>query len=171
MPNTSLTMVNQKLAYCRATRAMAEGLPEATHAGQRLQLQALLDAGAFHLLCAYRHYVRELGENYVLPRVTEINSEDDLEKALAAQGKTPVEIRELQQLRRDPNSWLAQLQASYQACWQLPVGRPGGSEAFIQAVDLDAPAAPQPVTVDTLNTWYRAFNELVARQRESSTEW
>ncbi|MDQ2075578.1 DUF6586 family protein [Marinimicrobium sp. ABcell2] len=171
MSATSLGMVNQKLAYARAVLAQLDGLPEGS-ASERLQRQALLDAGAFHLMCAYSHYLRELGENYALTQVAGIHNESDLHKALMAQGKSPAEVRELQELRRQPASWLTQLHASYAACWQFPEKPTAHQDAArIQAVDLEAVAAPLPVTAERLQTAYRALNELIVRQRESTTEW
>lgn len=171
MSQTSLAMVNQKLAYSRATMALLDGLSDATNASQRLQHQALLDAGAFHLLCAYSHYLRELGENYALPNVLRIMTEDDLQQALAKQGKEPAEIRELQQLRHHSDSWLAELNASYQACWTLSEPVSTALEGRIAVMNLDAPAVARPVTRERLRHWYSELTELIARQRETSSEY
>ncbi len=171
MPN-SISLVNQKLAYARSLMAAVDVLGEPGNARQRLDAQALLDATAFHLLCAYRHYLRELAEGYMVPAVASINSEDDLLSALAALGKTPNEATELKNLSRDSNSWLAQLQGCYQACWQLPGEPSPASVGRIALVDLDKPVASDPViTAGRLREWYTEFNQLIARQRESSVEY
>jgi hypothetical protein len=170
MGTTSLGMVNQKLAYARAVLAQVERLPDDS-ASERMHRQALLDAGVFHLVCAYSHYLRELGENYALTHVASIHNENDLQQALMAQGKNPVELRELQELRRQPDSWLTQLYGSYNVCWQLP-GKPATLEAArIQAIDLEAAAPAAPITIERLQAAYKALNELIFRQRESTTEW
>lgn len=169
---TSLGMVNQKLAYTRAMLVQLQALPEA-NAGQRMTSQALLDAGAFHLVCAYNHYLRELAEHYGLNPVADINTENDLQQALMAQGKTPAELHELQELRRQPDSWLNQLHASYSACWRLPGQKPVAHSATrIQALDLEASTAPpMPMTEERLQHVCQRLEELVSRHRESVTEW
>lgn len=171
MGSTSLGMVNQKLAYTRALLVQLQALPEA-NTGQRMARQALLDAGSFHLVCAYRHYLRELAEHYALTQVANINTENDLQQALLAQGKSPAELHELQELRHQRDSWLTQLHTSYEACWYLSDQKPAvHSAGRIQALDLEAAAAPVAMTEERLQGACRALEELIARQRESVTEW
>lgn len=173
MANKSLSMVNQKLAYARATMALLDSLSLPANANQRMQQQALLDAGGFHLVCAYNHYLRELGENYALPKVSQIDSEEDLRKTFNAQGKMPAELQELVQLCENDHSWLARLKADYQACWQLPEGQSAAAdEGKIQVLDLDAaPTSGEPISRSRLTDWYLALTDLIARQRETSAEY
>lgn len=170
MGSASLGMVNQKLAYTRALLTQLRVLPEA-NAGQRLARQAVLDAGIFHLVCAYNHYLRELAEHYAVTQVEQITTENDLEQALLAQGKSPAELHELQELRRQPESWLTQLHASYDACWRLPNQKPVQSAMRIQALDLEAASAPLAMTEKRLQEVCEALEELITRHRESVTEW
>lgn len=169
MSASSLSLVNQKLAYCRAMMKLVQSEPVPKRADDRLRRQALLDAGAFHLLCAYRHYLRELAENHAVPDTSGILSEQDLLQALDRQGKTSFEARELQALSDDAESWLAGLRNSYQSFWQPPSG---SSPQRIDVVDLDSPAGTaRQVSRESLEAWYRAFNDLVERQRETSAEY
>lgn len=170
MGSASLGMVNQKLAYTRALLTQLRVLPEA-NAGQRLARQAVLDAGIFHLVCAYNHYLRELAEHYAVTQIEQITTENDLEQALLAQGKSPAELHELQELRRQPESWLTQLHASYDACWRLPNQKPVQSATRIQALDLEAASAPVAMTEKRLQGMCEAAEELITRHRESVTEW
>lgn len=173
MANKSLAMVNQKLAYARATMALLDTLSAPANASQRLQQQALLDAGAFHLRCAYSHYLRELGENYALPQVAHIESEEDLRKAFSAQGKSPAELQELLQLGERSDSWLSHLKRAYQACWRLADSNAVAADpSRIQVVNLDAaPESNEPISRARLTDWYRALTDLIARQRETSAEY
>lgn len=173
MANKSLAMVNQKLAYARATMRLLETLAVPANVSQRLQQQALLDAGAFHLMCAYSHYLRELGENYALPKVAHIDSEEDLRAAFAAQGKSPAELQELLQLCERDDSWLSRLKADYQGCWQLAdESQAPAGEGRIQVVDLDTPrSGGEAVSRARLVEWYQALTDLIARQRETSAEY
>lgn len=169
MAASSLSLVNQKLAYCRAMMKLNQAEPAPKRADDRLKRQALLDAGTFHLLCAYHHYLRELAENYAVPDTAHIRSEQDLLRALERLGKDPSESRELQALNDDADSWLTGLRNAYQTFWQPPAG---DSVQRIDVVDLDAPrSAARPVSRENLEAWYLAFNALVERQRETSAEY
>lgn len=169
MAGTSLTRVNQKVAYCRALLKQLVNDGEPGNANERLRQQALLDAAAFHLLCAYRHYLRELAENYAVPDVTRISTERDLLAALERFGKNPSEARELLSLRQDPDSWLHALQEAYDACWAASGAAP---VARIEVLDLEAPeGAPGKITHPRMAQWFEAFNQLVERQRETSAEY
>lgn len=169
MAAPSLTLVNQKIAYCRALLKLLVREREPANANERLRQQALLEGAMFHLLCAHRHYLRELAENYSVPDAAQIATEQDLLDALERFGKNPSEARELLNLRVDRNSWVSALQEAYDGCWAA-MGAP--AVARIQVVDLDAPdGVPGKVTLDRLNQWFRAFNELVERQRETSAEY
>ncbi len=165
----SLTLVNQKVAYCRALLKLLAREGEPANANERLRQQALLDGGAFHLLCAHRHYLRELAENYSVPDAGRIATEQDLLDTLERFGKNPAEARELLNLRVDPDSWVSDLQDAYASCWEASGAAP---VARIQVVDLEAPeGARGKVTLARLTQWFGAFNELVERQRETSAEY
>ena len=69
MANSSLSLVNQKLAYARALIKQASPLSNSTTTSERLQLRALLDASVFHLMCGIHHYLREIAENYRVKNV------------------------------------------------------------------------------------------------------
>src|SRR5690625_7862108 len=127
MGSASLGMVNQKLAYTRALLTQLRVLPEA-NAGQRLARQAVLDAGIFHLVCADNHYIRELAEHYAETQVEQITTENDLQQTLLAQGKSPAELHELQEMRRQRESWLTQVHAIYDACWRQTNEKPVQSD-------------------------------------------
>lgn len=169
MAASSLSLVNQKLAYCRALMKLVQAEPAPKRADDRLRRQALLDAGAFHLLCAYRHYLRELAENHAVPETSRILTEQDLVQTLDRLGKTSFEARELQALSENGESWLAALRGTYDGFWEPP--RENALQR-IEVVDLDSPAgAVRQVSRESLEAWYRAFNDLVERQRETSAEY
>lgn len=169
MSSSSLSRVNQKLAYCRAMVRLSRADDHGGRADRRLQRQALLDAGAFHLLCAYRHYLRELAETYRLPDSASVLTEQDLITGLERLGRNPAEALELQALHADSDSWLAALQQAYNACWERGE-TPSGER--IEVVDLGSPGGPAgAVTGERLEHWLSAFEQLVERQRETSAEY
>ncbi|MGD8176492.1 DUF6586 family protein [Marinimicrobium sp. ARAG 43.8] len=169
--NPSLARVNQKLAYCRAILRLTAGESAVpANANQRLEQQALLDAGAFHLMCAYRHYLQELAEHYGVPSSETIVTEQDLLKRLQNLDKEPVEARELERLRHETGSWLSSLQAAYDVCWQ-PAPKPS-IQRRIQVVDLDSPqGGKRRVTRESLGSWLQSMESLIDHQREIGAEY
>lgn len=174
MANPSLSLVNQKLAYVRAA------LKEAAVPGggaKKLQQQAMLDAAAFHLMCGFNHYLREVAETYQVKDVAMINDCASLWTALSAMDKEPAEALELQLLAGDNASWLGQLQRYYQNLWATPKAEPehrGKEEEqgnLIAVKVIDVVDETQEVNLDVIQSWAESFSAMVARQRETSSEY
>jgi hypothetical protein len=165
MANLSLTRVNQKLA--QAKLLISDVNEEAL---KPIHRNSLLEAAAFHLMCAYQHYIRELAENYGVKNAIGLRNESDLIKAFEAAKKHPAEGDELAVLRLDSNSWLAQLQTYYDSLWQVPklVNSPV-AENLINLVDVDKTVSA--VTIESMSQWHTEFVALVIRQRETSAEF
>ena len=165
MANLSLTRVNQKLAQAKL---LISGLDEDSL--KLIHRNALLEASAFHLVCAYQHYVREIAETYGLKHAIGLKDETDLMKAFEAAKKHPAEAEELVALRLNVNSWLAQLQNYYDSLWQVPKSvSPHATEGLISLVDVDKIVVP--VNFKLVQEWHSEFVALVLRQRETSAEF
>jgi len=166
MANLSLTRVNQKLSQAKVllNNVNVETLSQ-------IHMNSLLEAASFHLVCAYRHYLRELAETYGLHNVLVLNTENDLIQAFVYAKKYPAEAEELVALRRDSASWLAQLHVYYDSLWQVPTPITAVSEGeLITLVDIEAVARPV-VDLALVEHWQQAFMALVRRQRETSAEF
>ena len=169
MASTGLSLVNQKLAYCRSLLRLERQQAGEEGPNRRIHSQALLDGALFHLVCAYHQYLRELAETYTLPNSAQITNEEQLLQSLERQGKSPSEVRELKQLKAIQASWLSQLNECYATCWQEP--EVSGARQ-IQVVDLEADSAPvRRATRAHLEGWLAAFTELLERQRSTSAEF
>jgi hypothetical protein len=173
MAITYLQLVNQKLAYARALLRALQPLGLPATAAQRLEQQSLIDAISFHLACAYRHYLRELAQNYGIKQAEGISTEAHLKTALAGQDKTAAEVLELQVLRQQPDSWMSLMHEHYESCWTLP-SEPTQEVAvpeseLIRVYDLDS--RPEAVDYSLLIRWHDEFVALTGRQRETSAEY
>ena len=169
MANLSLTRVNQKLAQARV---LLENGNDSTLA--LLHNNSLKEAIAFHLVCAYRHYLREIAETYWLKGIAAIHSEADLMNALDVAKKQPAEAGELISLRKDVSSWLSQLHLYYESLWLVPVSADNKYEFrnnLIDTVNLEPNFNTASVTLELLVLWHQSFLVLVARQRETSAEF
>ena len=168
MTNRSLIRVNQKLAQALILLrgAEAENL-------SIIHINSILEGAAFHLVCAYQHYLRELTEVYGVKQILEVGDESALVKALQSAARHPAEAHELLELRIDQRSWLAQLYAYYNSLWKVPIiDEPHDDDhSLIQVVNLDAVEEMPQVTASVIAGWHTAFVELVRRQRETSAEF
>lgn len=166
MANLSLTRVNQKL-----TQAKLLLQREDEAALSPVHRNAILEGAAFHLVCAHQHYLRELAENYGVKNVVAVQSEQDLIAAFDTVKKYAVEALELSGLRKQPTSWLSQLQAYYDSLWRIPVRSEGQQgDNLIRLVDADTVNQPE-IDFELVRSWQSQFAALVVRQRETSAEF
>lgn len=176
MANSSLSLVNQKLAYARALIKQASPLSDTTTTSERLQLRALLDASVFHLMCGIHHYLREIAENYRVKNVGTIEDTAGLLAALAAIDKEPSEATELSFLLQDSSSWLSQMQNYYARLGsfvevEVKTQVKGVDENLIAVREIPAADVAQEPDWNMVNEWEGAFTQLIARQRETSAEY
>lgn len=176
MANASLSLVNQKLAYARVLLKQASTSGLAATSMGRLQLQATLDAAVFHLVCGFDHYLREVAENYQVKDVEAIHDCSGLLSALAAIDKEPSEALELALLSQDPASWVGQMEHYYKSLWFTARPRkdnraPQVDSDLIPVKAIPAIDDPREVDLDAVHAWERSFAALIARQRETSSEY
>lgn len=175
MPVTCLSLVNQKLAYARALLNLAQVQDSDDTAKSRLLQRALFDAVVVHLVCAYQHYLRELGESYRIKQLSLIKSEQDLIAVFSEQGKTSSEIDELLQLKADRTSWLARLFNSFEQQSALPHPSvqiaPASDENLISLVEINESSNEVAANLGDLAQWQQQFIALIQRQRETSAEY
>ena len=177
MANLSLSLVNQKLAYARAMLKKAAALGVSTTAAEKLQLQAMIDAAVFHLMCGFNHYLREVAETYQVKDVAMVNDCASLWAALGVIDKEPAEALELQLLAGDNSSWLGQLQRYYQGLWLAPKAdqerrdKEEEQENLIAVKVIDASDDDQEVGLEVIQSWEVSFVAMIVRQRETSSEY
>jgi hypothetical protein len=176
MANLSFVRVNQKLAQVMTMLERAKQV--SGNPSEVLLVGAMKEAIAFHLVCAYQHYLREIAENYFIKNGGSIVTEADLVLAFQAAKKHPAEANELVALRQVADSWLQQLHVYYESLWRLPVPVNfaelpplSPNENLIQLVNVEKPPKSEPVDLNLLLLWYQAFVALVIRQRETSAEF
>lgn len=171
MANLSLTRVNQKLNQARVLIQYLENADLT-----EVERDSYCEASAFHLTCAYRHYLKELAETYHLKSVSGFASEEELINAFVAAKKYPVEASELLSLRDQKGSWLWQLQEHYNSLWVPPrlvstaeIDHEHNSN-LINLVEIGAEGLPV-FDPSKLNQWLGEFIGLVQRHRQTSAEF
>ncbi len=169
MSKQSLNRVNQKLAQAKS---LLDDIDEAVCTP--IHLNSVKEAAAFHLICAYQHYLREIAESYWLKNSVNIQTEADLIAAFQAAKKYPVEAEELITLRKDANSWLGQLHTYYESLWLAPaiaLNDIQSDEILIKTVNLESNFDVAQVDLTLIASWRESFTSLVVRQRETSAEF
>lgn len=168
MLSTYLSAVNQKLLFSRQLLSQAEaaGTKKAQQQGA-----ALTQSVAVQLNQAWLWHCRNVAETYKLQEIDSVNCANTLVELLAAQGKTPGEATELQNLQNDPQSWLSELLKAHQAIYQLPTIRK--AEMDVDRLPMIALDAPEAVdwSLERAQLWLSSMQELVERQREMMVEF
>jgi hypothetical protein len=172
MQNFSLTRTNQKLVQARL---LLESLDKSS--ASPVLINSIKEGAAFHLVCAYRHYLHEIAETYGIKNSTALNTEADLMAAFLAAKKHPVEVEELLVLRSKRNSWLGQLHRFYESLWGIPktvaaiTASEASSEGLIKLVDIESDPESVDLDLEAVVSWLKEFVALVERQRETSAEF
>lgn len=152
---TMRSRVNQKLYYTRLLLERAQGESGAAAA-------ALLEGAVFHLVAAYRCYLREIAASY--RRDTDADSAAEALAALASQGCAAPELEEL--ARAERGGWAQQLLAAHRrTSHPAATVTPSSPRMTIAATDLTD-------TVDTARCeqWLQSLQALLASQRERLQE-
>jgi hypothetical protein len=164
-----LSAVNQKLLFARQLLSLAE-----TKQGQKqgtVSSQSIAQSVAVQLHQAWLWHCRNIAENYKLQELDSVGCANTLVELLAAQGKTPGEATELQNLQNDPDSWLSELLKAHQHIYQLPTVRK--AEMDVDRLPMIAVDAPDLVdwSLECAQLWLANMQELVERQREMMVEF
>lgn len=177
MSITHLQLVNQKLAFANSIVTSISSPSGGTAITQKLQVQALKDSAVFHLITALHFYVRELAELHRVANVQTINSIDDLSRALDKLDKVSPEVLELTEILHAAGSWLNQLTRYHSQLFRSPE-KEKEKKAFaqkniIETVDITnvSDEAPFNLTAEILTDWSTNFRALIARQRETMSEY
>ncbi len=164
---TYLSAVNQKLLFARQllTHASQADSKKAQHN------TALTQSVAVQLHQAWLWHCRNVAETYKLQELDSVDCANTLVELLAAQGKTPGEATELQNLQNDPQSWLSELLKAHRYIYLLPTIRK--AEMDIDRLPVIAVDAPEVVdwSIDRAKLWLANMQELVERQREMMVEF
>ena len=159
-----LSAVNQKLLFARQLLSQAD-------AKTAQQDTALAQSVAVQLHQAWLWHCRNVAETYKLQELDAVECANTLVDLLAAQGKTPGEATELQNLQNDSQSWLSKLLKAHERIYRLPTIRK--AEMDVDRLPLIAVDAPEVVdwSTERANLWLANMQELVERQREMMVEF
>jgi len=149
-------LVNQKLYFARLTLDQAAQAPhgEAAHT-------ALLQATVFHLITAYRCYLREIAADNRLTIVA-----DTADAALRQISDTAApEFSELAALERG-DTWLAHLLGVYCEISQPAPVITASSTANIPLINIT-----ESISVDACHEWLHALQDVMQQQRGNAQEW
>lgn len=171
MTNRYTSQVNRQLYAANAHLKLLPKPP--LNGNQRIVAQALLESALFHLILAYKKYLRELADNYQLANSDSIDSFLGLRQAFVDSDKTPAESNELEVLVNE--GWIGDALASFEI-----VGEESRSKKLEQQTELLIPLAnlgtayvakSKPLTQQLLMQWIESFRELINRHRDIMVEY
>jgi hypothetical protein len=163
--STYLSAVNQKLLFARQ---LLSGVDAKKAQGQGAVLSQSV---AVQLYQAWLWHCRNVAETYKLKELDSVDCANTLVELLAAQGKTPGEATELQNLQNDPQSWLSELLKAHRYIYLLPTIRKAEMDVDrLPMISLDAPEVVD-WSVERAQLWLDRMLELVERQREMMVEF
>lgn len=174
MSSIYISRTNQKLYFARLHLDQLKAAEQGAGWSKHALIDSFTESVLFHLYCAYHSFLREIAEVYRIDPKG-IETLEQLEQALAAQGLETPEVRELQQLQAG-DGWLGQMERAYRACWsaedRCQVSRGGHqSQSEIHVVQVNPDHGDEHQVIEQLNQWMAAFQGLVERLRESMKEW
>ena len=165
--NAYLSAVNQKLYFSKLLLGQIQPEHNCT-----AQLKEALCPSVLHqLICAYRHYLREIATTYQFKSPESISVIEHLSSCLASINKHPGEAQEIANLEANPDSWLYQLLSVYQQSLELPQQEATIIESSpIAVMQVDQQVDCISLGYDQLIIWYENFQEMVDRHRSLMIE-
>lgn len=172
MANERYTRTNQKIYFAGLALEACRKAESSRPANALALIQAEREAAIFHLYGALLGLCHEIAGYYRMPGADVRQAESLLEQKVLDATPSP-ELSELIELSGRPESWLAQLLASYQGLY-LPPQEPRKAKtdpglALIEAVSLQDEEAP--LTLEQVEGWRQSLKSLAMRFRESLVEW
>ena len=164
-----LSAVNQKLLFARQLLSQSDS--KKSRQQSTAPFQSIAQSVAVQLHLSWLWHCRNVAESYKLQELDGVVCANTLVELLAAQGKTPGEATELQNLQNDPDSWLSGLLKAHQYIYKLPTVRK--AEMDVDRLPLIAVDAPEVVdwSIERAEIWLINMQELVERQREMMIEF
>ena len=158
MSNSWQAQVNQKLYFAQLLLTDASDKSGSSE-------QALLQAAAFHLVTAYRLYLKEIAQNQ--NHSTNAVDARNACRQFAAQGWVCQELEELARLEED-GQWPVRLLLAY---YEI-IGEAAAPTTTKAAPNSIAMAdITEAADADIYRQWLQQFQIVIAAQRESAQEW
>lgn len=163
---------NQKVYFAGLALSGWKQAQSLQSADAQAQIHAAREATLFHLYGALLSLCHEVAGYYRLDcagaaRVALMLNAQTLDAEPAA------ELGELYELFKQPESWLAQLVAGFDALFEPPraprKAKVDPALALIQATSLEE--GPEPLSRETLETWRQQLKSLALRFRETMSEY
>ena len=169
-----LSAVNQKLLFAKKLIKLIDSNSVASQ--DRHMRVALAQSITLHLGQAWAWHLQDVASNYKVKDASIINSVDDLEQSLLADGKQPAESTELKQLFYSDESWANNMLYAFSQLSDLPIIRKAEMDSDrLPMLSLDDASNSRRKAVDWDLTeamdWSKKMNELVERHRDMMIEF
>jgi len=175
MSDIYLIRTNQKLNFARLHLDALKLAHESTSWSKHALIESYQESILFHLSTAYLAFLREIAERYSF-EAGSVNTLQELRQCFEQSGQESPEVLELESLQGHEQSWLCQLQAAYDACWQATDLKaeqvdPAKSHSEIQVMQINPDHAEDPEVMAEYQSWLSSLRDMVERQRSGMQEW
>jgi hypothetical protein len=166
-----LSAVNQKLLFAEQLLAtdikLSVGGQQDSH-----QATAIAQSVALQLQRAWYWHLQDVASNYKMQDPEAVESAASLLALLVAEGKTPGEAIELNDLEADKNSWVAQLLNAHRHLYIVPLARRAEMDADrLPMIAVDISGDSIDWDIQQARAWLSQMQELVDRQRDMMIEF
>lgn len=166
-----LSAVNQKLLF--AGQLLAIDVKMSVRGQQDShQATAIAQSVALHLQRAWYWHLQDVASNYKMQDPEAVVSAASLLALLDAEGKTPGEAIELNDLEADKNSWVAQLLDAHRHLYTVPVARKAEMDADrLPMIAVDISGDSMVWDIQQARDWLAQMQELTERHRDMMIEF
>jgi len=174
MSGVYLTRTNQKLNFIRIHLDALKAAQESTGWSKHALIDSYNESVLFHMVSAYSSLLREIAEQYRFD-ANRVSKLSQLTEQMEAQGLEAPEVKELQQLHDDTDSWLHHLLAAYKGCWRAEDHSQSAAQAEsvseIHVMQINPDHAEDADILREYQSWFNQFKMLVERLRTGMQEW
>lgn len=165
MSLSGLSLTNQRLYFAKLQLQQYDALAECESEPAR---QAQYESVIFHLLQAYRSFLRELAEVQNLPLSADTGSAVALLEGCSGDFVSP-ELQELALLEKEAASWLAQMQKAFAQLSAMG----GESREFgvVHHSEISLTMVADDDRHSGLALWLDSLSSVIQRLRAVSQEW
>lgn len=165
MSLSGLSLTNQRLYFAKLQLQQYSALADGESEPAR---QAQYESVVFHLIQAYRSFLRELAEVQNLPLTTEASSAVALLEGCSVDFVSP-ELQELAMLETEIASWLAQMQRTFVQLSAL--GGDSHETGVVHHSEISLTMLTDDDRQSSLTLWLEALSSVIQRLRAVSQEW
>ncbi|HBC56182.1 MAG TPA: hypothetical protein DCZ03_03380 [Gammaproteobacteria bacterium] len=139
--------------------------------GKDEEIRLYRQSALVFLKLALQAYLLELSDHYAASFHTEQITLETLSEHLEKHRIPSPELKELLALKSDVHSWLARLEQSYKDFFFQSYPEPSNQSPLLAFKTTTESEFNQHLSIQELENWHQALNDIAARHRQQLLEW